>query len=158
MTDDARHPLFYPIVVLGGLVEGFGLAYSHMARPEVVLRFLQLRDFGLLLVMIAAAIVVGVAVFVGIGFLGRAPLTGRSYGRQLKSMDRNVVVGGAIFGVGWGLSGICPGAGYASLGIGNYPILLGIVGMFAGAYVQGYWRARRSETADPTGVEDAASD
>jgi hypothetical protein len=49
MTD--RHPLFVPLVAVGGLVFGFGLAYSHMARPEVVLDFLQFEDFGLVFVM-----------------------------------------------------------------------------------------------------------
>ena len=139
-----RHPLFYPVIVLGGLVEGFGLAYSQMAKPEVVLAFLQLDDLGLLLVMVAAAIVIGVAIFAGVAVIRAAPLTGKEYRRRLKSMDRNVLVGGVIFGVGWGLSGICPGAGYASVGIGNYPILVAIGAMFLGAYAQGYWRARAS--------------
>lgn len=76
-----------------------------------------------------------------------APLTGDVYGRRVKSLDRNVVVGGSVFGVGWGLSGICPGAAYASVGIGNYPILIAIAGMFLGAYVQGYWRERQTERA-----------
>lgn len=49
-------------------------------------------------------------------------------------MDRNMVAGGSIFGVGWGLSGICPGAAYNSVGIGNYPVLVAIAGMFVGAY------------------------
>ncbi|MBP2250959.1 putative membrane protein YedE/YeeE [Halarchaeum solikamskense] len=148
-----RHPLFYPVIVLGGLVEGFGLAYSQMAKPEVVLGFLQLDDFGLLLVMVAAAVVIGAAIFAGVAFLGEAPLTGTPYRRRLTSMDRNVLVGGAIFGVGWGVSGICPGAGYASVGIGNYPILVAIAAMFLGAYAQGYWRARTAD--DAAGAPDA---
>ena len=40
------------------------------------------------------------------------------------------------FGVGWGISGLCPGSAIASIGIGNWPILLGIVGMLLGAYVK----------------------
>ena len=142
MGEDARHPLFVPLVVAGGLIEGFGLAYSGMARPEIVLAFLELQDLGLLLVMASASLVVGAAVFVGTRYLDGAPLTGDAYTRRRKAMDSNVLVGGVVFGVGWGLSGICPGAAYASLGIGNLPILWGLVGMFAGAYVQGYWRSR----------------
>jgi uncharacterized membrane protein YedE/YeeE len=42
-----------------------------------------------------------------------------------------------IFGVGWGLSGLCPGAAVASVGIGNGPVLIGLAGMFLGAYLQG---------------------
>lgn len=134
-----RHPLFLPIIFVGGLIFGFGLAISHMARPEVVLDFLQFRDFGLVFVMFGAAIVSGIAFFGLPRLRGAAPLTGDSYGRRLKSLDREVVIGGVIFGVGWGISGICPGAAYASLGIGNIPILWGIAGMFIGAFMQGAW-------------------
>ena len=149
-----RHPLFIPVVLVGGLVFGFGLAYSHMARPEVVLDFLQFEDFGLVFVMFGGATVTGLAVFALPRLLDRAPLTGRPFERRLKSFDRNVLVGGAIFGVGWGVSGICPGAGYASLGIGNLPILWALAGMFLGAYAQGVWRSRdaSAETA-PSGAD-----
>ncbi|MGM0604996.1 MAG: YeeE/YedE family protein [Halobacteriota archaeon] len=136
-----RHPAFMPLVVLGGLLFGFGLGYSNMAKPEVVLDFLHFADFGLLFVMFGAAAVTGVVFTIASRLGGRAPLTGKQYARRLKSLDRNVLIGGSIFGVGWGLSGICPGAAYASVGIGNYPILVAIVGMFVGAYLQGRWRS-----------------
>ncbi len=137
----ADSPLFMPLVFVGGLIFGFGLAFSHMARPEVVLDFLQFEDFGLLFVMFGAAIVTGLTFAIVPRLRGTAPLTGTAYGRRLKSLDRNVLVGGTIFGVGWGLSGICPGAAYASLGIGNVTILWAIAGMFIGAYIQGYLRS-----------------
>jgi hypothetical protein len=140
-----RHPAFMPLVLLGGLVFGFGLAYSQMARPEVVLSFLHFEDFGLLFVMFGGAAVTGLTFFLAPRLLGRAPLTGNSYERRLKPFDRNVLVGGAIFGAGWGLSGICPGAAYASLGIGNVTILWALAGMFIGAYAQGYWRSRSGD-------------
>lgn len=140
----ADHPLFRPLIVLGGIIFGIGLGFSHMARPEVVLDFLQFEDFGLLFVMFGAAVVTGITFFVVPAFRERAPLTGVDYGRRLKSFDRNVLLGGVIFGVGWGLSGICPGAAYASVGIGNLPILWAVAGMFLGAYLQGIWRSHRS--------------
>lgn len=140
--EGGRHPLFMPVILVGGLVFGFGLAASHMARPEVVLDFLQLTDLGLLFVMFGAAVVSGLAFVVMPRLRERAPLTGDTYGRRLKSFDRNVLLGGAIFGLGWGISGVCPGSGYASLGIGNWPILIAIAGMFIGAYLQGIWRSR----------------
>lgn len=134
-------PLFVPLVLFGGVLFGFGLGFSHMARPEVVLDFLQFTDFGLLFVMFGAAIVTGLTFAIVPRLFDSAPMTGTPYRRRLKSFDRNVLVGGAIFGVGWGLSGICPGAAYASLGIGNVTILWALVGMFAGAYLQGVWRS-----------------
>jgi uncharacterized membrane protein YedE/YeeE len=143
-----------PLILVGGLIFGFGLAYSHMARPEVVLDFLQFDDFGLLFVMFGAAIVSGIAFAVMPRIRDTAPLTGDVYGRRLKSFDRNVLIGGGIFGVGWGLSGICPGAAYASLGIGNVAILWALAGMFAGAYLQGVWRSKRAaDDAATTGAD-----
>ncbi len=146
VADHESHPLFLPLVFIGGAVFGVGLALSQMARPEIVLEFLQFRDFGLAFVMGGASIVVGVT-FWALTLSGRsAPLTGKRFGRRLKSMDRDVVVGGGVFGIGWGLSGICPGAAYASLGIGNVVILYGVAGMFIGAYAQGYLRESRAES------------
>lgn len=148
-------PWFLPVIYVGGLIFGFGLALSGMARPEIVLDFLQFDDFGLLFVLGGAALVTGITFAVATRFLDRAPLTGDAYTRRLKEFDRNVVIGGSIFGVGWGLSGICPGAAYASVGIGNYPILWAIAGMFLGAYAHGYWRAAQtSESTAATTADD----
>jgi uncharacterized membrane protein YedE/YeeE len=150
----ARHPLFKPLLFVGGLIFGFGLGFSHMARPEVVVNFLLFEDLGLPFVMFGAAIVSGVAFAVLPRVRDAAPLTGTPYERRLKPFDRNVLVGGAIFGVGWGLSGICPGAAYASLGVGNITILWALAGMFVGAYAQGYWRSRtRTSGAGTAGAD-----
>lgn len=148
MNENRRRPWFIPSIYIGGLIFGVGLAISGMARPEVVLDFLQFDDLGLLFVMGGAAVVTGVTFTVATRFLDQAPLTASEYTRRVKEFDRNVVIGGSIFGVGWGLSGICPGAAYASVGIGNYPILWAILGMFLGAYAQGYWRTLRSSSTD----------
>ncbi|MBX0323041.1 YeeE/YedE family protein [Halomicroarcula sp. F13] len=149
-NDAERHPLFLPAILVGGVVFGFGLGLSQMYRPEVVLRFLQLTDLGLLLVMGGASVVAGVAFAVMSKTGGSAPLTGTQFGKRVKSMDRNVLLGGGIFGVGWGLSGICPGAAYASLGVGNVTILYAVAGMFVGAYVQGYVRSNVGATEGAT--------
>lgn len=149
-ASDDRHPLFMPLILVGGLVFGFGLGLSQMAKPEVVLDFLQFDDFGLVFVMGGAAVVTAVTFFVATRLDRTAPLTGDAYTRRLKSMDRNVLLGGGIFGVGWGISGICPGAAYASVGIGNVPILWGIAGMFLGAYVHGYVRSHVSDSSTTT--------
>ncbi|AEN07091.1 DUF6691 family protein [Halolamina sp.] len=140
-----RSALFLPVIYLGGAIFGLGLAVSGMARPEVVLDFLQFEDFGLLFVLGGAATVSGLAFTLATGRLSAAPLTGRAYTRRIKSFDSNVLAGGAVFGVGWGLSGICPGAAYASLGVGNLPILWAIGGMFIGAYGHGFFRAAVSD-------------
>ena len=150
--DHDSSPWFLPLVFVGGFIFGIGLAVSQMARPEIVLEFLQFRDFGLGVVMGGAAAVVSGVFWTASSSEYAAPLSGRRDTRRLKSMDKDVVVGGSVFGVGWGLSGICPGAAYASLGIGNIVILYGVAGMFVGAYLQGYLR----ETRTPTGATQPA--
>ncbi|GAB6878371.1 YeeE/YedE family protein [Halorubrum gandharaense] len=149
-----RHPLFMPLILLGGLVFGFGLGFSHMARPEVVLNFLTFDDFGLLFVMFGGSAVAGLAFWLVPKLRSDAPLTGQPYGRRLKSLDRKVLIGGSVFGVGWGLSGICPGAAYASLGVGNVTILWAIAGMFVGAYVQGVFRSESTTSGSATPSDD----
>jgi uncharacterized membrane protein YedE/YeeE len=149
-----RHPLFIPLILFGGLIFGFGLGFSQMARPEVVLNFLQFQDFGLVFVMFGAAVVTSIGFAVMPRIRDGAPLTGDQYERRLKPFDRNVLVGGGIFGVGWGLSGICPGAAYASLGVGNVTILWALAGMFVGAYAQGVWRSQRTETGSAVPSDD----
>ncbi len=143
-----------PLILLGGLVFGFGLGFSHMARPEVVLDFLTFEDFGLLFVMFGGSVVAGLAFWIVPRLRSNAPLTGRPYGRRLKPFDRNVLVGGSVFGVGWGLSGICPGAAYASLGVGNVTILWAVAGMFLGAYAQGVWRSRDASVGSEAPGDD----
>ncbi len=142
-----------PAVYAGGVLFGFGLAYSGMARPEVVLDFLQLDDLGLLVVMGVAVVVAMLGFHVGPRLLGRAvaPLTGRRYQPRKLTFRPRVVGGAAIFGVGWGLSGVCPGAAFASLGLGNLPILWGIAGMLLGAYLLALWEERRGAVAQAQG-------
>ena len=153
-TSQSRSALFMPTMIVGGLLFGFGLAYSEMAKPEIVLEFLQLQDLGLLFVMGGAAVVTGTTVTLATRHLDRAPLTSDEYGKRERSLDRNVLLGGVVFGAGWGVSGLCPGSAYASLGIGNFPILIGIAGMFLGAYAQGYWRAYQEDTSGTATLSD----
>ncbi len=135
------------LIFAGGLVFGFGLALSRMTQPEVVLSFLQWDDFGLGLVMGAASLVAGLTFHLVRRFKQQAPLGGKSYELREKTFDKNVIIGGVIFGLGWGVSGICPGAAYASLGIGNWPILIAITGMFLGTYLLGWWQFKREQQA-----------
>jgi uncharacterized protein len=124
------------VALLAGVVFGFGLALSTMVRPEVVLDFLHGRDFGLLLVLGAAVVVTGLAYQILPRVL-RQPLLGGRFGRHASSLDAATLGGAAIFGVGWGLAGVCPGPAIAGLGVGNWPLLWSVAGLLTGAYVQG---------------------
>ncbi len=124
------------IVLFGGILFGFGLAYSGMTQQEIVISFLQLKDLGLIFVLGGAALVTAVAINVIARFLKKPPF-GEQYKPRTRILSWTTIVGAIIFGVGWGISGQCPGSAMASLGTGNYPILIGIVAMFIGAYLRG---------------------
>ena len=123
-------------VAVSGALFGFGLALSTMVRPEVVLDFLMWRDMGLLLVLGGAVAVT----FVAYQLLPRVmakPLAGDSFGKHPSEMSARTLAGAAIYGIGWGLSGVCPGPAIAGLGVGNWPLLISLAGLAAGALVQG---------------------
>ena len=124
------------ILFIGGLIFGFGLAWGGMSKPEIVLSFLQLRDYGLVLLMGAATVTTFVAINIVPRFMEK-PILGGEFKPRVRAFNRNTVLGAIIFGVGWGISGLCPGSALSSLGIGNLPVLIGIASMFAGAYAMG---------------------
>jgi uncharacterized membrane protein YedE/YeeE len=124
------------IVLLGGVLFGFGLAYSGMTKQEIVLSFLKLDDLGLIFVMGGAALVAFFAINIVPRYLKKPPF-GDQFKPRKAVMSRNVVLGAIIFGIGWGISGQCPGSAIASLGTGNLPILIGLVTIFVGAYIRG---------------------
>jgi uncharacterized membrane protein YedE/YeeE len=124
------------VVYIGGILFGFGLAYSGMTKQEIVLSFLRLEDLGLVFVMGGAAAVTFLAVNV-VPKLIKSPLLGGAFKPRISPLTRNTLIGAAIFGVGWGISGQCPGSAIASLGTGNWPVAIGIACMFLGAYLRG---------------------
>jgi uncharacterized protein len=124
------------VVYLGGILFGFGLAYSGMTKPEIVLDFLRLEDLGLIFVMGGAAALTFIAINVVPRFM-KAPVLGGVFKPRVSALTRDTLIGAAIFGVGWGISGQCPGSAVASLGTGNWPVVIGVVCMFIGAYLRG---------------------
>jgi uncharacterized membrane protein YedE/YeeE len=122
--------------LLAGALFGFGLSYATMIRPEVVLSFLRFQDFGLMLVMGGAVLVVLLAYKLTPRLLAR-PLLDDHFHVHPSVWNRDTLVGAALFGVGWGLCGVCPGPAIAGLGAGNWSLLWALVGIALGALAQG---------------------
>jgi uncharacterized membrane protein YedE/YeeE len=120
--------------LLAGLVFGLGLILSGMANPAKVLGFLDLAgpwDPSLVLVM-AGAIAVGLAAF----FVARTR-TVSFLGAEMKlpnarHIDRRLVVGSLLFGLGWGIAGFCPGPGLVALGMGEAKAAVFVAAMLLG--------------------------
>lgn len=125
-----------PFVLLSGMLFGAGLAVSSMLSPEVILDFLRWRDLGLLLVLGGAVMVTLLTYQLAPRVLGK-PVVGAAFAAHAAVLDRRTIGGAALFGIGWGLCGVCPGPAIAGLGAGNHPMWFALVGLFAGAYLQG---------------------
>ena len=122
--------------LLAGGLFGFGLSLATMVQPEIVLGFLRFQDWGLMLVMGGAAGMAMLAYKVVPRWRAR-PLLGGEFLTQPARWNRQTLIGSAIFGIGWGLSGVCPGPAIASLGTGNLDILWALAGIVLGALAQG---------------------
>ncbi|MEZ5668251.1 MAG: DUF6691 family protein [Alphaproteobacteria bacterium] len=120
--------------LLIGLLFGVGLTVSQMINPAKVLGFLDVAgdwDPSLALVMAGALVVT----FVGyrIVLAGRAPLLAESFQLPTKrDLDLPLIGGAAIFGIGWGLAGLCPGPAITAIGLGERDIVLFVIAMVGG--------------------------
>jgi len=120
--------------LLAGLVFGIGLLVSGMANPAKVLGFLDLAgrwDPSLAFVM-GGAVAVG---FVAFLFAGRRTVS--LIGLEMKlptarHIDRRLVIGSTIFGIGWGIAGFCPGPALVALGMGQAKAIAFVVAMLLG--------------------------
>ena len=129
------------VIHLCGMLFGFGLAWSGMIKPEVVLSFLTFDDLGLLLVL-GSAVMTTLLTYQFIPRLLTKPLLEDQFGEHSTVSTSDTVLGAVLFGIGWGLSGVCPGPAIAGLGAGNWPLLVCVAGMAAGAWCQGWWASR----------------
>ncbi|MBO6727105.1 MAG: YeeE/YedE family protein [Rhizobiaceae bacterium] len=122
-----------------GLLFGAGLVISGMADPAKVLNFLDLFgtwDPSLAFVMGGAVLVAFVGYLVVLR--RKEPVLGATFHLPTSNdIDNRVIVGPAIFGIGWGLGGFCPGPALAALGFGATGTLA-----FLPAMMLGMWAAR----------------
>lgn len=141
-----------------GFLFGFGLLISGLANPEKVLGFLDLAgpwDPSLALVM-GGAILVGILAFSIarkrtlslLGFTMKIP--GQS------QIDKRLIIGGLLFGVGWGVAGICPGPGIVGLGAGKIQSVVFVAAMVAGMGIFELIERARAGTRKGTGYEGSA--
>jgi uncharacterized membrane protein YedE/YeeE len=120
--------------LITGLIFGIGLIVSGMADPAKVLGFLDLTggwDPSLALVM-AGAIAVGALAF---AIAGRRTTSMIGLDMKLpnsRQLDRRLMAGSVLFGIGWGIAGFCPGPGLVALGMGESKALIFVAAMVAG--------------------------
>ncbi|VTU36277.1 putative transporter component [Variovorax sp. PBS-H4] len=120
--------------LLAGLVFGLGLIVSGMANPAKVLGFLDLAgpwDPSLAFVM-AGAVAVGAVAFAMARRRARSLLGAEMRLPSARHIDRRLVLGSVLFGMGWGIAGFCPGPALVALGMGEGKALVFVIAMLMG--------------------------
>ena len=120
-----------------GLVFGVGISISGMANPAKVLNFFDVAgrwDPSLIMVMGGALVVT----FIGYRLVLRrpAPLMDLKFHLPDNSrIDARLLGGAAVFGVGWGIAGFCPGGALPALGTGRIEVVAFVAALIAGIFV-----------------------
>jgi len=121
--------------LVAGLIFGLGIAISGMGNPAKVLNFFDpfgTWDPSLALVMGGALIMTAIGYRVIFGSRSAPVLDSKFHLPTARSIDAKLVGGSAVFGVGWGISGFCPGGAIPALGFAPWPTALFLISMVAG--------------------------
>ncbi len=126
------------LALIAGAMFGFGLSLSGMIDPARVSGFLDVAsghwDPSLIFVL-GGAVMVAVPGVLLSRRLAKPILTEDFSLPEKTRIDRPLITGSAIFGVGWGLAGFCPGPALSALALGLMPVVLFVCAMIAGMLV-----------------------
>lgn len=150
------------IALVTGLIFGIGLTISRMVDPAKVLGFLDVGaipsggwDPSLAFVMIGALIVTAPAY--ALARKRAKPVIGNiSLVPTRRDIDGRLIAGSLVFGIGWGLAGICPGPAIAALSFGMNEIYIFFAAMLAGMAIFQYGLAPRSPSGASAKPQGAA--
>lgn len=126
------------VSLICGTLFGFGLALSQMINPEKIQGFLDIFgvwDPSLLLVM-AGALLVTMLTFRLVLKRPAPLLESQFFLSTRRQVDRPLLIGATLFGIGWGLSGYCPGPAVAGLSLMTWDPLVVLVSILAGFICQ----------------------
>ncbi|CAI3806720.1 DUF6691 family protein [Rheinheimera sp. MM224] len=141
-----QHRLLSLSAFICGLLFGLGLLMAGMANPAKVLGFLDITglwDPSLALVMLGAIAVA----FIAFWYSKKMPhslLNTKFSWPEATAITRPLLAGSALFGLGWGLVGLCPGPALVLAGTGSVEGLIFIVFMLVGIRLVDYFHARQS--------------
>jgi len=125
------------VSLISGIIFGIGLTVSQMIDPAKVLGFLNIFgdwDPSLAFVMIGALIIS--SPFFHLFKNNKKPVFADNFSySKNKELNKKLIIGSSLFGVGWGLAGLCPGPAIASLALLNTSSIVFVIAMFAGFYL-----------------------
>lgn len=132
----------YGFILLGTLF-GFLLSRAGATSYEFYSGLFLLKNFQLLWVILFAVLVGVVGTQLLKYFKVHALLNHMPLDFDVRPWVKGIVVGALLFGIGWGVSGACPGTAPAMLGQGHLPALFTIVGIGMGTWIYGYFRSKK---------------
>ena len=128
------------VALVSGMVFGLGLSLSQMINPNKVIGFLDVFgdwDPSLAFVMMGALMVA----FISFKCILKrtAPILEDDFHISKRTeINKPLLLGSAIFGIGWGMSGYCPGPAVAGMGLGNMEAMVMVVFIYAGFFSQNW--------------------
>ncbi len=148
------------ISLISGLVFGIGLALSGMTDPKIVLNFLDVTGSWnhSLLFVLGGAVTVSAASYYYIRKLSKPVFAEKFFLTEAKSIDRPLVIGSALFGIGWGISGYCPGPAIALLASPNWELLAFLPALFAGYALHHFVFSKPAPAIGTVTVENKVAD
>ena len=129
------------IALFSGILFGFGLIVAQMVDPNKIFNFLNITgswDPSLALVM-GSALLLFIPAYKVLKHKLQQPLFADEFSLPTTtSIDRRLLIGAGIFGIGWGISGICPGPALVNITGGEPKIIVFIFAMMLGMYLSNY--------------------
>ena len=138
-----------------GLVFGLGLLVSGMTQPDKVLGFLDVfgRWDPTLAFVMAGALAASTAGYAVARWQSRPVFAAEHLWPTRNDIDRRLLIGSLLFGLGWGLVGLCPGPALVNLGSLSPRVTVFVLAMVFGMSAQDIWQSRLPSA---TAIEDAA--
>ncbi len=133
--------MLFATALLAGILFGLGLSVSEMINPARVIGFLDIAgawDPTLAFVM-GGALAVTLPAFAAILRQPRPWLVERFFLPTRRELDYPLVLGAVLFGIGWGLGGLCPGPALAAMASGSPAVFLFVLAMVAGQWLAGHF-------------------
>lgn len=127
----------YVPIFFAGLLFGGGLVVSGMINPQKVINFLDVfGDWDASLAFVMGGAVAVMTLGYRIVQKRERPLFDTSFSIPNRTdIDRNLIVGASLFGVGWGLVGFCPGPAIAALSVAPSKALIFVISMLVGMFI-----------------------
>ena len=134
------------IALVAGLLFGAGLAISDMVNPARVLNFFDVAgSWDPTLIFVMAGALITTAIGYRVAFVRGKTLLGTAfYLPTARKIDVSLIGGAAVFGIGWGLAGFCPGPALAALVSLQPKVIIFILSLVLGMLAAKFWQNRRS--------------